>query len=55
MVEDKRYHTDSPEEPPEHREVYHDKENCPEGKKILTKNRRTGTGGKKYCKVCPRY
>ena len=28
------YHTNSREYPPEHRNVYHDHDNCPEGKRI---------------------
>ena len=28
------YHTNSEEYPPKHREVYHDKDTCPDGKKI---------------------
>jgi hypothetical protein len=27
-----KYHTDSPEYPPEHREVDYDNEECPDGK-----------------------
>ena len=26
------FHTNSPEYPPEHREVYHDQDTCPDGK-----------------------
>ena len=46
------YHTDSEEYPPEHREVFHDHENCPEGERILAKHRKPGDGGKKRCKKC---
>ncbi len=46
------YHTDSFEYPPKHREVYHDKDTCPDGRKIEQKNRKTGTGGKKHCLEC---
>jgi hypothetical protein len=46
------YHTDSPEEPPEHREVYHDHDDCYEGKKIKKEHKEKGTGGKLLCKVC---
>ncbi len=46
------YHTDSTEYPP-NREVYHDKDTCPEGKKIKPEHRRSGKGGKKHCSVCP--
>jgi len=34
--------------------VYHDKENCPDGKQILPENRRLGTGGHPHCKECPK-
>jgi len=46
------YHTNSPEYLPKNREVYHDHDDCPEGKKILPKHRETGTGGKPRCKEC---
>lgn len=46
------YHTDSPEYPPEHREVYHTHENCPDGKRIKREHRKDGTGGKLPCKEC---
>ena len=46
------FHTDSPEYPPKHREVYHDKDTCPDGKKILEKHREKGTGNKKHYLEC---
>ncbi len=46
------YHTTSYEEPPEHRNVYHDHDDCKDGKRILAKNRVAGTGGKPRCKEC---
>jgi hypothetical protein len=46
------YHTDSPEYPPQHREVFHDKENCPDGKRIKAEHRKPGTGGKQHCLEC---
>ena len=46
------YHTDSPEYPPKHREVYHDKDTCPDGKRIKYEHRKSGTGGKKHCLEC---
>jgi hypothetical protein len=46
------YHTDSPEYPPEHREVYHDHDDCHDGKAIKAWHRKSGDGGKKRCKVC---
>jgi hypothetical protein len=52
MANDPKYHTNSLEEPPEHRNVYHDHNDCSEGKKILPKHREDGDGGKERCKVC---
>lgn len=46
------FHTNSPEYPPRHRRVYHDKDTCPDGKRILTQDRESGTGGKKHCREC---
>jgi hypothetical protein len=46
------FHTDSPEYPPNHREVYHDKNTCPDGKKIKDEHRKIGTGNKKHCVEC---
>jgi hypothetical protein len=46
------YHTDSPEDPPEHRNVYHDHNDCPDGKRILPKNRKSGTANRPRCKAC---
>jgi hypothetical protein len=46
------YHTDSEEYEPKHREVYHDHDDCYEGKKIQAKHRKNGTGNKPRCKVC---
>jgi len=46
------YHTNSPEYAPTHREVYHDHENCPDGKRIKQEHRVRGDGGKKRCKEC---
>lgn len=48
------YHTDSTEYPPEHREVYHDHDDCKDGKRIKSEHRKSGTGGKKHCKECIR-
>jgi len=48
------YHTNSPEYPPEHREVYHDHSDCKDGKRILPQHRVSGTGGKPRCKECIR-
>ena len=38
--------------PPKHREVYHDKDTCPDGKRIKPEHRESGTGGKKHCLEC---
>ena len=46
------YHTDSPEYPPEHRNVYHDHDDCRDGKAIKAWHRKSGTGGKQRCKEC---
>src|SRR5207245_8208142 len=46
------YHTNSIEEPPRHREVYHDHNDCPDGKRIMSKHLEQGTGGKPRCKEC---
>jgi hypothetical protein len=46
------YHTNSLEYPPEHRRVYHDHDNCPDGKRILPQHRMNGTGSKDRCKEC---
>jgi hypothetical protein len=47
------YHTDSPEYPPKHREVYHDKDTCPDGKRIKPEHRKAGRGtNKKHCLEC---
>ena len=46
------YHTNSIEEPPKHREVYHNHNDCPDGKRIMPKHLEQGTGGKPRCKEC---
>ena len=48
------YHTNSPEYPPSHREVYHDTDTCPDGKRIKPEHRENGAGGKKHCIECER-
>jgi hypothetical protein len=32
--------------------VYHDKDTCPDGKRIKPEHRITGDGGKKHCLEC---
>lgn len=46
------FHTNSPEYPPSHREVYHDKDTCPDGKRIKPQHRVAGTAGRPHCKEC---
>ena len=46
------YHTNSIETPPEHRNVHHDHDDCPDGKRILARHRENGDGGKPRCKEC---
>ena len=46
------YHTDSLEYPFEHRNVYHDHDNCSDGKRIKPQYKLAGTGGKPCCKEC---
>jgi hypothetical protein len=46
------YHTNSQEYQPKEREVYHDTETCPEGKRIKPGHRAIGTGDKKRCPEC---
>ena len=41
-----KYHTNSTEYPPSHRNVHHDHEDCKDGKRILPKHRVDGTGNK---------
>jgi hypothetical protein len=46
------YPTNSTEYPPEHRNVHHDYDNCPDGKLIKPEHRVSGTGNKPRCKEC---
>jgi hypothetical protein len=46
------FHTNSPEYPPTHREVYHDTDTCPDGKRIKPEHRENGNGNKKHCLEC---
>jgi hypothetical protein len=46
------YHTKSHEYPSSRREVYHDKDTCPEGERIKREHKEQGTGGKQKCKEC---
>ncbi|HWW59980.1 MAG TPA: hypothetical protein VN181_01305 [Thermoanaerobaculia bacterium] len=49
---DPAYHTNSPEYGPKNREVYHNNNNCPEGKKIKKEHREGGTDNRPLCKEC---
>jgi hypothetical protein len=44
------YHTDSEEY--EHRDVYHDHDDCHDGKRIKKEHKKSGTAGRPRCKVC---
>jgi hypothetical protein len=46
------YHTKTYEEPPEHRNVYHDHDDCPDGKRIKPWNREPGKDGRPRCDEC---
>lgn len=48
------FHTNSPEYPPKHREVHHDRDDCHDGKQIKREHRVSGTGNKPLCKECKR-
>jgi hypothetical protein len=52
MAKDAPYHTNSPEYPSKHREVHHDHNNCPDGKRIKPEHRVPNVGGKPLCKEC---
>lgn len=45
------YHTSLPEKPPE-RDVYHDHDNCVDGKRIKPEHKRSGMAGRPRCKEC---
>jgi hypothetical protein len=47
------YHTIT-EEKPEQRDVYHDHDDCPDGRRIKPENRRSGTAGRPRCDECKR-
>jgi len=46
------YHTDSPEYPPSHRNVYHDHDHCKYGREIKLEHRTPGTGNRPRCDEC---
>ena len=43
------YLTDFDEHPAEHRNVYHDHDDCGDGALVLLHHRKSGTGGKAEC------
>jgi hypothetical protein len=51
MAKVRPYHTTRPETPPE-RNVYHDHDNCPDGKRILPEHWASGTDNRPRCKEC---
>ena len=48
------YHTNSTDHQPEHRNVHHDHDKCPDGKRIRPQHRLNGTGNKPRCDECIR-
>ncbi len=46
------YNTSSEQYPPENRNVYHDHDDCADGKRIKSEHRESGTAGKARCKSC---
>jgi hypothetical protein len=46
------YHTNSTEYPHEHRNVQHDHDDCPDGKKIKSEHRANRAGYKPRCSEC---
>jgi len=45
------YHTVLPARPPEH-DVYHDHDDCPDGRRIESQNWRSGTDNRPRCEEC---
>lgn len=45
------YHTILKESPPE-RDVYHDHDDCPDGKRIKPEHKAAGTDGRPKCDAC---
>ena len=48
------YHTDSLEYPPTHRNVYHDRDDCPAGRHIKPWHKKAGTASRPRCDDCIR-
>jgi hypothetical protein len=53
-TKDPPYHTNSEEYPPRERNVYHDHNDCPDGRRILRQHREVGTAGRPRCAECIR-
>jgi len=52
MARVRPYHTNSLEYPPAHRNVYHDHDDCPDGKRIKLEHRVAGDAGRPRCDEC---
>jgi hypothetical protein len=52
MPHESPFHTDSPEYPPTHRNVYHDNSRCDHGRAIKQEHRVQGAGGRPRCDRC---
>ena len=52
MAKVKPYHTTTDEAARNQRNVYHDHDNCPDGKRIEPKNKRDGTDNRPRCDEC---
>lgn len=48
------YHTNSPEYLPQHRNVFHNHDDCPDGKRIKREHKEAGSDGKPLCRECAR-
>jgi hypothetical protein len=48
------FHTNSPEYPPTHRNVFHDQSECGYGKEIQLRHRVDGEGNRPRCDECIR-
>ena len=48
------YHTTFPEYSPEQRQVYHNKNSCPDGKQIKPEHLASGRDGRRLCYECPK-
>jgi hypothetical protein len=52
MAHESPFHTDNPEYPPTHRNVYHDNSLCEHGNAIKQEHRVAGTGDRARCDRC---